>query len=134
MLWRLLKGASGMKRVPINTINGDTVVLRLTDDGWPICPVCGAVNHLDLPYAPPQGSMEAIGSQDICNCCDTQYGLSDCICRDSPRGEQEERWLDLRVTWLERIGWPQWALKQLWENLEIDGEKLRREMSDNDDG
>jgi hypothetical protein len=94
--------------------NGEVVEIRGTTDGDVVCPVCGFLADLDLPWDPDSG----FASFDICPCCKTQYGWDDAVSKDAPTGAVAERWKKLRDMWLTQVGSDEEALAQL-KNLGI---------------
>lgn len=64
---------------------------------------------------------------EVCPKCCTQFGVDDFAAGVEPGPVWHERaWAVLRAQWLNRIGWPEWALTQLRENIAIDVEALKR--------
>ena len=111
--------------------SGERVSISERDDGV-VCPVCGFVHGGDLPYAWTQGT-DATGqpvdgqfgspSFDTCPSCRTEYGVDDYAEDRSVK----DMWKGLRIDWLDRMHWSEAALTQLWENLKIDEDQVRRE-------
>ena len=106
--------------------NGEEIEIRETDDGRFICPICGVAARGEPPYDEALGAVIAYGSAETCSCCDVQYGHTDFIVLGSAIGRARQIWEELRKEWLDRIGWPDWALQQLKDNLGLDVEALKR--------
>lgn len=107
--------------------SGEQIEIRQAVDGKFYCPVCGFL----LPGGEPpyfaltmEGGVDdfAHASFDICPCCHTEFGFDDYIDGKS----RLQRWNELRLEWLNRIGWTSEALKQLQDNLDIDTDGLKR--------
>ena len=106
--------------------NCEEIEIRETDNGQFICPICGSPEEGAPPYYASLGASVAFGSDEICNCCEVQFGETDLMALDSAIGEQKQIWEALRNKWLDKIGWPDWALQQLKDNLGLDVEALKR--------
>jgi hypothetical protein len=78
--------------IRLMTADGSDAVCLRKDQrtGEFFCPVCG-VRRTFAPY-----SEGLVGSQDICLCCDFQYG-----CDDKPGRTCQESWEKWRSYWLE---------------------------------
>lgn len=103
--------------------SGEVIVIRRREDGSFICPVCGCSlpQGTTAPYDGPSGH----GSQDICPCCDTQYGHDDAF---QGNATLQGEWMRLRMGWLARGGWREQDKRQLVEALEIHRAYLDREQ------
>lgn len=80
-----------MQTETINTWNGERVVLRISDDGFCFCPVCGekGKDHEWRPY-----DQEGRPSFDICGC-GFEYGFD-----DGGEPPYEKSWERYRQRWL----------------------------------
>ena len=97
-----------------------------TEQGEYACPVCGSTSPADPPWD------ESGASFDICTFCHTQFGYDDGMSPDSPIGAFQKMWDELRLKWLEKENWPDWALAQL-RNIEVDGEALKENRTRKND-
>jgi predicted RNA-binding Zn-ribbon protein involved in translation (DUF1610 family) len=97
------------------------IVIHEVAPGVFACPVCGALGE-GAPYAEawrelPDGrrsEVSAIGSQDICPSCGTQFGYT-----DAEEGPLVETWARLRQRWLDQVADKKKAREQL-KNIGIE--------------
>jgi hypothetical protein len=90
--------------------SGEEIVLRQTEDGKHVCPVCGFIGEGEPPYADTQalvnnqlvGPVFAGASFDICPICHTHYGCTDHPLNDEPQSVNW-KWQQLRHAWLRRV-------------------------------
>ena len=119
-----------MKKHLIRLKSGEEVVLRETPEGA-VCPVCGVILAGGPAYCwmtvcngTPLSEPFGVPSFNTCGCCDTEYGNDDYVAWGT--GSREAKWHELRLAWLDRVGWNDEAIQQLQRNLEIDPTTLRR--------
>src|SRR5688500_5215973 len=118
-----------MKKHVIRLKSGEEVVIRETPNGA-VCPVCGAIHRGGLSYdwfqsIGPDGALsEPFGapSSNTCPSCGTKFGTDDAV----EFGSIKAKWHELRMVWLDRVGWKDQAIQQLQQNLEINQAALRR--------
>ena len=100
-----------MTRLKVNrlkTHSGGEIEIRKGEEGRSACPVCGVVLegepawYLSWPIdkdGKQIGDAFAVGSHNICPCCNTHYGYD-----DTEEGRETAfLWVELRAKWLERI-------------------------------
>jgi hypothetical protein len=105
--------------------NGEQLPVHQTDDGVYLCPICGFPVSDVAPYedtyradGASTGDDEpfATPSYEKCDSCGTYYGETDLVLGDA---SLQERWRELRRSWLDRVGWSASAREQL-QNLGIE--------------
>ena len=99
-----------LKVTRLKTYSGGEIEIHESDDGDSACPVCGIILsgepawYLSWPvdaHGKQIGESSAVGSHNICPCCDTHWGYD-----DSPDGDGElitTKWAELRGEWLNRV-------------------------------
>lgn len=116
--------------------NGETGVLNQLEDGSYACPICGLPWDRFPPYYPNDGELGArldysgasIG--DVCPECGVEFGVDEGCAPEVPIGFMKRQWAELRTAWLDRVGWPSEALRQIRDNLNISEEQARREAEE----
>ena len=101
--------------------NNDVVDLFKSEQGEDMyaCPICGYLG-CGSAYAMMEGRKYAICSHDLCPDCFVQYGFEDMVLENLPPGSTLNTWNELRTKWLDELGWPEWAIKRIHNNLGID--------------
>lgn len=110
--------------------DGEIVAVRRTARGAELCPVCGWES---LPsgrlspgfYLSYIGGLDT-GSQEICPCCKTQFGLDDHV---SGSMTLQSMWKKLRLQWLAEERWADDKVAQVSKALDIDREYLMGEKN-----
>jgi len=124
---------SYMRTYRLNFRNGEVGELRQLDDGSWACPICGEPWHRFPPYWPNDGELGSVHSVStpelgaICPGCDVEFGVDEGCAPYAQIGWMHRQYRELRVRWLDRVGWSAEALKQLQENLGISEAQARHE-------
>ena len=105
--------------------SGEQLPVHQTEHGVYLCPICGFPVSDVAPYedtyradgGPTVGDEQfATPSYEKCESCGAYYGETDLVLGDA---SLQERWRELRRSWLDRVGWTASALAQL-RNLGIE--------------
>ena len=121
--------------------SGEEIIIRETEDGGYVCPICGFVGRDEPPYADSQalvngqrvGTVSAGASFEICPVCATQYGDDDFPNEDEPQS-RNWKWQQLRREWLRRIEITDEVKNQL-RNLDLEPDaEIRQAKEEKDSG
>ena len=104
---------------------GGKVVVRKTDEGDYICPICGMIHEGTSEFADPKAYFHG---NESCPGCEYEFGF-----HDAPRCENESRmaiWALLRQQWLHKHSHESALVSRLCSNLEMTREQLDRERDE----
>ena len=112
-----------MQETSFITTFGERATIRRSDTGNVLCPICG------IEYADSRDwILEAfVLHQEFCPGCHTQMGVHDMhgLPPIDPSNPIMRRWAKLRVKWLDRIEWPDWAIAQVKNALGLTREEIK---------
>lgn len=114
----------------LHASQGPADVFCETQEGLFVCPVCGGVLQVEPRWWPEElpvstdaieGYLSPPAEPDFCATCGNPL-----IFGGEPGAELSAPCEELRIEWLNRLGWPDEALEQLRRNLQVDTDTLRR--------